>query len=319
MAKSHIFAISNASNMHKWANCNFSNGPTRHIYCKGLANLAKNQILVQNLKFWQKFWPNCCIFACCKASNMYEWANCSSLSVPNYTLLDQKLKLWPIFEANFGQKSKFDQFWPKFWPKTANLTKIWLSMDQNLVKTSNFGQFLKPILAKSRNQTNSEQNSDQELPIWRKFGYLWTRIWLKYQILAVFGPKCGQNIKFWEVDLTKKLLTDLFIGEINFTEKWANNNICCFCDQKFREINVTTLLWQKFRENNVFTTEDTKQLIWRNFLMGDSKFFIFPHCALLLCDQKFREINVITKLQSTLHFIWFDGFFLHRIFHEETE
>ena len=188
-----------------------------------------------------------------------------------------------------------------------------------LTKNWNYDQFLKPILAKSRNQTNSEQNSDQELPIWRKFGYLWTRIWLKYQILAVFGPKCGQNIKFWEVDLTKKLLTDLFIGEINFTEKWANNNICCFCDQKFREINVTTLLWQKFRENNVFTTEDTKQLIWRNFLMGDSKFFIFPHCALLLCDQKFREINVITKLQSTLHFIWFDGFFLHRIFHEETE
>ena len=143
--------------MHKWASCNFSNGLIWHIYSKGLADLAKNQILVQNL-FWQKkIWPNRCIFACSRASNMHKWANCSFLSVPNYTLLDQKLEFWPIFEANFGQKAKFDQFWPKFWPKTANLTKIWLLMDQNLVKISNFGRFwtqMWPKLSKTQFWTN---------------------------------------------------------------------------------------------------------------------------------------------------------------------
>ena len=34
---------------------------------------------------------------------------------------------------------------------------------------------------------------------------------------------------------------------------------------KLRKFTVT-LIWQKFREINVFTKENTKELIWRNFL-----------------------------------------------------
>ena len=61
-------------------------------------------------------WPRNHKFAISKTSDMLEWANWCFLNVPNCTLIDQKLKFWPIFEANFGQKAKFDQFWPKFFP-----------------------------------------------------------------------------------------------------------------------------------------------------------------------------------------------------------
>ena len=44
---------------------------------------------------------------------MLKWANWCFLNVPNCTLIDQKLKFWPIFEANFGQKAKFSQFFVK--------------------------------------------------------------------------------------------------------------------------------------------------------------------------------------------------------------
>ena len=36
-----------------------------------------------------------------------------------------------------------------------------------------------------------------------------------------------------------------------------------------------THFWHKFRESTVFT----KEVIWRNIFIGESKFYIFPHCA----------------------------------------
>ena len=43
---------------------------------------------------------------------------------------------------------------------------------------------------------------------------------------------------------------------------------------KLRKFTVT-LIWQKFREINVFTKENTKELIWRNFLWVTVNFSFF--------------------------------------------
>ena len=83
------------------------------------------------------------------------------------------------------------------------------------------------------------------------------------------------------------------------------------------EITVT-LLWQKFCESNAFTKKNTKESIWRNFFLGDSKFFIFPHCE-YLTPCLFSEISLLISLSRnifrwlTTHFQFKNLFFFHEI------
>ena len=150
---------------------------------------------------------------------MHKWANCSSLSVPNYTLLDQKLKLWPIFEANFGQKSKFDQFWPKFWPRTANLTKIWLFMDQNLVKISNFGP------------AKIVQN-----PIWDQLISVELQFWVIPCIWKVINCPFWCSNKGAVMQWQEKVMKSKYVQEFNLTENLWNR----------RKWSKSKVFWQKF-------------------------------------------------------------------------
>ena len=71
--------------------------------------------------------------------------------------------------------------------------------------------------------------------------------------------------------------------------------------------NLLTLLWQKFRESNVFTTENTKELIWRNFLWMTVNYSIFNtvNCRSLLIIPNifffFRRI----KSTFLCNYVWY--------------
>ena len=116
-----------------------------------------------------------------------------------------------------------------------------------LTKNWNYDQFLKPILAKSRNLTNSDQNSDQKLPIWRKFGYLWTRIWLKHQILANFWSQ------FWPKVEIRPILNKILTKNCQFD---ANLAICG------PESGWSIKFWP-FLDQNVAKISSFEKLIWR--------------------------------------------------------
>ena len=69
---------------------------------------------------------------------------------------------------------------------------------------------------------------------------------------------------------------------------------------------TVSFLWQKFREIDVFTTENTKELIWRNFSWVTVNFSFFHTVRILLprfCSKNSVKSIFLPKY-STLN--WFD-------------
>ena len=81
------------------------------------------------------------------------------------------------------------------------------------------------------------------------------------------------------------------------TVLWYHTSVhCTLCIlQKF----TLALFWQKFRENDVSTNKITKQLNWRIFFFGESKFFILPHCGY---ENTVRKMKNLISLKKFVNF-----------------